>query len=127
MSVVVPQPIGIFLRNRIGDSARDTCVHNPNPFGAFLDLYLTHMTPAYAPSIAPQPYYHQQAAPALAPPVTERNSYGLGYHNRQLESRNQSSPICNRNKQSNTKGSNPYLIPDGCSRSPLSFPIFSLN
>ena len=41
--------------------------------------------------------------------VTERNSYGLGYHNRQLDSRNQSSPICNINKQSNTKGSN--LIP----------------
>ena len=41
--------------------------------------------------------------------VTERNSYGLGYHNRQLDSRNQSSPICNRNKQSNAKGSN--LIP----------------
>ena len=30
-------------------------------------------------------------------PVTERNSYGLGYHNRQLDSRNQSFPICNRN------------------------------
>ena len=29
--------------------------------------------------------------------VTERNSYGLGYHNRQLDSRNQSFPICNRN------------------------------
>ena len=32
------------------------------------------------------------------PPVTERNSYGLGYHNRQLDSRNKSFPICNRNK-----------------------------
>ena len=30
--------------------------------------------------------------------VTEINSYGLGYHNRQLDSRNQSFPICNRNK-----------------------------
>ena len=29
--------------------------------------------------------------------ITERNSYGLGYHNRQLDSRNQSFPICNRN------------------------------
>ena len=29
--------------------------------------------------------------------ATERNSYGLGYHNRQLDSRNQSFPICNRN------------------------------
>ena len=29
--------------------------------------------------------------------VTERNSYGLEYHKRQLESRNQSFPICNRN------------------------------
>ena len=29
--------------------------------------------------------------------VTERNSYGLGYHNRQLDSRNQSFPICNIN------------------------------
>ena len=32
-----------------------------------------------------------------SPVVTERNSYGLGYHNRQLDSRNQSFPICNRN------------------------------
>ena len=30
-------------------------------------------------------------------PVTERNSYGLGYHNRQLDSRNQSSPIFSLN------------------------------
>ena len=45
----------------------------------------------------------------VANSVTERNSYGLGYHNRQLDSRNQSSPISNRNKQSNTKGSN--LVP----------------
>ena len=30
--------------------------------------------------------------------VTERNSYGLRYHNRQLDSINQSFPICNRNK-----------------------------
>ena len=45
----------------------------------------------------------------VANSVMERNSYGLGYHNRQLDSRNQSSPICNRNKQSNTKGSN--LVP----------------
>ena len=30
--------------------------------------------------------------------VTKRNSYGLGYHNRQLDSKNQSFPICNRNK-----------------------------
>ena len=54
--------------------------------------------------------------------VTERNSYGLGYHNRQLDSRTQTLPICNRNKMSNTKGSNliPYL--DGWSRSLLSFP-----
>ena len=29
--------------------------------------------------------------------VTERNSYGLGYHNRQHDSRNQSFQICNRN------------------------------
>ena len=29
--------------------------------------------------------------------VTERNSYGLGYHNRQLDSSNQSFPICSRN------------------------------
>ena len=29
--------------------------------------------------------------------VTERNSYGLGYHNRHLDTRNQSFPICNRN------------------------------
>ena len=36
--------------------------------------------------------------------VIERNSYGLGYHNRQLDSRNQSFPICNRNQISNTKG-----------------------
>ena len=41
--------------------------------------------------------------------VTERNSYGLGYHNRQLDSRNQSFPICKRNKISNTKGSD--LVP----------------
>ena len=41
------------------------------------------------------------------PDVTERNSYGLGYHNRQLDSKNQSFPICN--KMSNTKGSN--LVP----------------
>ena len=41
--------------------------------------------------------------------VTERNSYGLGYHNRQLDSINQSFPICKRNQISNTKGS--YLIP----------------
>ena len=33
----------------------------------------------------------------VANSVTERNSYGLGYHNRQLDSRNQSFPICNRN------------------------------
>ena len=45
----------------------------------------------------------------VANSVTKRNSYGLGYHNRQLDSKNQSSPICNRNKQSNTKGSN--LVP----------------
>ena len=41
--------------------------------------------------------------------ITERNSYGLGYHNRQLDSRNQSFPIFNRNKMSNTKRSN--LVP----------------
>ena len=29
--------------------------------------------------------------------VTERNSYGLGYHKKQLNSRNQSFPILNRN------------------------------
>ena len=43
------------------------------------------------------------------PIVMERNSYGLGYHNKHLDSRNQSFPICNRNKMSNTKGSN--LVP----------------
>ena len=37
--------------------------------------------------------------------VTKINSYGLGYHNRQLNSRNQSFPICKRNKTTNTKGS----------------------
>ena len=41
--------------------------------------------------------------------VTERNSYGLGHHNRQIDSRNQSFQICNRNKTSNTKGSD--LVP----------------
>ena len=30
--------------------------------------------------------------------VTERNSYGLGYHNRQIDSKNQSIPICKRKK-----------------------------
>ena len=37
--------------------------------------------------------------------VMERNSYGLGYHNRQLNSINQSFPICKRNQTINTKGS----------------------
>ena len=41
--------------------------------------------------------------------VTDRNSYGLGYHNRQLDSRNQSFPIYNRNPISNTNGSD--LVP----------------
>ena len=41
--------------------------------------------------------------------VMERNSYGLGYYNRQLDSRNQSFPICKRNQISNTKGSK--LVP----------------
>ena len=41
--------------------------------------------------------------------VTKRNSYGLGYHKRQLDSRNQSFPICKRNQISNTKGSK--LVP----------------
>ena len=41
--------------------------------------------------------------------VTERNSYGLGYHNKQIDSRNQSFLISNRNQMSNTKGSD--LIP----------------
>ena len=41
--------------------------------------------------------------------VTETNSYGSGYHNRHLDSRNQSFPICNRNQISNTKGSD--LVP----------------
>ena len=45
----------------------------------------------------------------VANSVTERISYGLGYHNRQLDSRNQSFPICKRNQISNTKGSK--LIP----------------
>ena len=31
--------------------------------------------------------------------ITERNPHGLGHHNRQLHSRNQSFPICNRNKK----------------------------
>ena len=34
----------------------------------------------------------------VANSVTERNSYVLGYHNRQLDSKNQYFPICNRNK-----------------------------
>ena len=54
--------------------------------------------------------------------VTERNSYGLGYHNRQLNSRNQSFPICKRNRQLTLKDLDSYLIPDGWCRSPLSFP-----
>ena len=37
--------------------------------------------------------------------VTKRNSYGLGYHNRQIDSRNQSFTICKRNQISNIKGS----------------------
>ena len=43
--------------------------------------------------------------------VTERNSHGLGYHNRNLDSRNQSFPICKRNQRTNTKGSRfvPYF------------------
>ena len=45
----------------------------------------------------------------VANSVTERNSYGFGYHNRQLDSRNQSFPIYNINKISNTKGLN--LVP----------------
>ena len=45
----------------------------------------------------------------VANSITERNSYGLGYHNRQLDSRNQSFPICKRNQISNTKGSD--LVP----------------
>ena len=48
-------------------------------------------------------------ASRVAISVTERNPYGLGYHNRQLDSRNQSFPICNRNKMFKTKGSN--LVP----------------
>ena len=36
--------------------------------------------------------------------VTEKTSYGLGYHNRQGNRRNQSFPICKRNQTSNTKG-----------------------
>ena len=38
-------------------------------------------------------------------PITKRNSYGLGYHNRQLDLKNQSFPICKRNQIYNTKGS----------------------
>ena len=34
----------------------------------------------------------------VANSVMERNSYVLGYHNRQLDSKNQYFPICNRNK-----------------------------
>ena len=54
---------------------------------------------------------YKELPSGVANSVMERNSYGLGYHNRKLESRNQSFPICNRNQISNTKGSDviPYF------------------
>ena len=52
--------------------------------------------------------------------LLERNSYALGYHKRQLNSINQSFPICKRNQT--IKDLHSYLIPDGWCRSLLSFP-----
>ena len=59
----------------------------------------------------PVPFHYKPSLHGLSflTLVTERNSYGLGYHNRQLDSINQSFPICNRNEISNTKGSD--LVP----------------
>ena len=53
-----------------------------------------------------------ETAVATVVHVTEKTSYGLGYHNRQSNRKNQSFPICKRNQISNTKGSRyiPYSV-----------------
>ena len=49
--------------------------------------------------LCPQPQRRIRNIPnGVTNSVIERNSYGFGYHNRQLDSRNQSFPICNRSK-----------------------------
>ena len=48
---------------------------------------------------------YQELPSGVANSIMERNSYGLGYHNRQINSRNQSFPICKRNQTTNTEGS----------------------
>ena len=40
---------------------------------------------------------YQELPSGITNSDTERSSYGLGYHNKHLDSRNQSFPICNRN------------------------------
>ena len=79
------------------------------PFGVLLGHIVCKEGLSVDPSktthilIFPPPMNVKQLRATLG--VTERNSYGLGYHNWQINSRNQSFPICKRNQTSNTKGS----------------------
>ena len=60
----------------------------------------------YQAHCAPKPQRKTKNVPSMdANSVMEKTSYGLGYHNRQINHRNKSFPICKRNKISNTKGS----------------------
>ena len=74
----------------------------------------------YQSHCAPKPQRKTRNVPSgVANSITKKNSYGLGYHNRQSNRRNQSLPICKRNKTFNTKGSRniPYY---GCLQTAIS-------
>ena len=62
-------------------------------------------TPQATRSILRKTYIYNLNKLQLWVGVTEKTSYGLGYHNRQSNRRNQSFPICKRNQTSNNKGS----------------------
>ena len=80
LSIVVPRAIGSFLRNTLGIIII-----------IFLNLIMVWLSIAQSIS--------------RSAGITEKNSYGLGYHNRKSNCKNQSFPICKRNQTSNTKGS----------------------
>ena len=66
----------------------------------------------YQAHCAPKPQKTNNFPSMVTNSITEKTSYGLGYHNRQSNRKNQSLPICKRNKTSNTKVSRniPYFV-----------------
>ena len=70
---------------------------------------------------------YQELPSGVANSVTERNSYGLGYHNKQVDSRNQSFPICKRNQISNTKGLELVPYSRWLKQIPIELSNFNLN